>query len=247
MDVKGKMLAATLGPCGRNLPASDVQLSDLQSASQCADFVANVKYYLSAGASSPAFTKNVASILGGACMEGNVELVAALLGAGADPEMLSELSKHSPLVGAAVNGHLEIVRLLVAAGAVVTKIPPGSLAPIIVAAMEGHPEIVRFLAHNGANLNSSSSCLHTPLSVAVHSGHLGVVQALVEVGADINQGIDSGTTPLIIASGEGHLELVKYLVGLGAEAQPKDAARLGEHRSPLSFAVEQGRLEVVQW
>lgn len=178
----------------------------------------------------------------------DVEVVAALLGAGADPELRAEDGRQSLLCFAALNGHHELVQLLVAAGAAVNKAPQGGSAPIIMATFGGDPEIVRFLADNGADLNlRNSDSSYTPICIAAISGSLEVVRVLVEAGGDINQEMDYGATPLTLASRNGCLDtIIKYLVGLGAETQPRIAPSLGE-RSPIYHAVEEGHLEVVQW
>ncbi len=85
---------------------------------------------------------------------GKIEVVAALLEAGADPnfrrpDYMGENTYGSPLITAASNGHTDVVKLLLAAGADPAITDPSLGPPLHVARIRGNIEIEALLLEQG--------------------------------------------------------------------------------------------------
>ena len=86
--------------------------------------------------------KNIHGALLDAAFDGDVDLVKALIAAGADVEAEGVLKDEStPLHFAAMNGHLEVCKVLVAAGACLLSTDNCSTTPRTYAVRCGHHEI----------------------------------------------------------------------------------------------------------
>ncbi|KXZ54920.1 hypothetical protein GPECTOR_4g992 [Gonium pectorale] len=134
-----------------------------------------------------------------AAIWGNEESVAVLLAAGADPTALDS----GALRSAARFGHPRVIQLLLAAGA--DPRVNGS-APLAMAVIRGHGEAARVLLGAGADPNSSEGFL---LPLAAMHGHVGVAAALLEAGADA--GAHRGAA-LMLAAMHGREETVDFLL-----------------------------------
>jgi ankyrin repeat protein len=109
----------------------------------------------------------------------NLEVVLALLDAGADPFMATEQNTTALLMAAgagtspadsltdeAIVAATKIVKLLVELGADVNEVGPYGWTALHAAAYHGRNEIIRFLVNNGANPNIMDMFGQTPLSIA---------------------------------------------------------------------------------
>ena len=148
-----------------------------------------------------------------ASQNGHLEVVTALLGAGADVSN-GDTDGRTPLLLASCNGHVEVVTVLLGAGADVnqTKTDTGS-TPLYTASLNGHVEVVTVLLGVGADVNKARTDYGaSPLWIASQNGHLEIVNALLGAGADVNKArTDNGVTPLYMASKNGHVEVVEIL------------------------------------
>lgn len=137
-----------------------------------------------------------------AARAGNVEMVQALLEAGAEANGCHDDSmwaEFSPLHNAAARGHVGVVQALLVAGAacdkfaMVTDSPlqgteseDTSVTPLHLAAEAGHVNVVRALAEAGAMIDMADTGSEAvPLHYAVLNDHADVMRALMEAGADI--------------------------------------------------------------
>jgi ankyrin repeat protein len=170
---------------------------------------------------NPAVTNRFgASPLSEAALAGNVELIKALLEAGADAKTASSLDGETVLMSAARSGNLEAVRLLLDRGADVNARERyrGQTA-LMWAAAERHSPIVKLLLERGADwkirsfdretrppkLSAASSISPIPrggftaLMFAAREGDLESARLMLDAGVDINFGDVDNVTPLVAA------------------------------------------------
>ncbi|MBD2744760.1 ankyrin repeat domain-containing protein [Coleofasciculus sp. FACHB-1120] len=84
----------------------------------------------------------------------------------------------------------------------------------------------------------------TALIVAIASGHVEVVKTLLNAGAAVNPETWDDPVPLVVAAERGQLEIVRALIAAGAEVNKFD---IGNYDStPLGMAVEHGQVEIVR-
>ena len=107
---------------------------------------------------------------------GHVEVVSALLEAGAD----IHANNDDALRWSAENGHVEVVSALLEAGA---DIHANNDAALRRSASNGHVEVVSALLEAGADIHAGYD---DALRWSASNGHMEVVSALLEAGADID-------------------------------------------------------------
>ena len=117
---------------------------------------------------------------------GHVEVVKALLGAGAAVD-LAHNDGRTPLYMASYYGHVAVVRALLGAGAAVDLANNNGRTPLFASSYEGHLEVVRALLGAGSAVDLANNDGFTPLSVASEHGHVEVVKALREHGASVTK------------------------------------------------------------
>jgi len=159
------------------------------------------------------------SLLFQAVEAGDLELVQALIDAGADVNAALP-GDGSPLIQAAVDGALALTQLLIERGADVNLGVPGDGSPLIAAARNGHVEVLGLLLQTGATIDLVIEGDENPLIQASGNGHLEAVKLLVVAGADVNaRVIANGSelrTPLNQARKEGYTAVVDFLLTSGA-------------------------------
>lgn len=105
------------------------------------------------------------------------------------------------------------------------------------AAKKGDAAKVKTLLAKGAPVNAKTPYGATALSFAADKGHLEVVKVLLEHKADVNvKDTFYKATPMTWAIYNSHAPVVKALVEAGA----------ADRESALTFAVGQGKLDIVQ-
>ena len=125
-----------------------------------------------------------------AILANNADAVAALLRAGADPNVPQG---KAPLGVATSVASFEVVEMLVKAGADVNG-RVGSEAAIWRAALSNRRDVVRLLLDNGAAIDVANSEGDTPAIAAAQAGHFSMAAALVQSGASPFAVPDSGMT-----------------------------------------------------
>ncbi len=163
--------------------------------------------------------KNTA--LGLSIYRGDVEIIKALIDAGADVNFAGDISG-SPLSRAAREGFTDCVKVLLEAGAN----PVGaeySYKPLMNAAIGGHVDCLEMLLDAGADPNEIGYQGYTPLMFAA-LGHKGaVVKFLLESGARVNMQKQNGINALMVAAGAGDTDIVRYLTNAGADINHVDS------------------------
>ena len=184
---------------------------------------------------------NEITILMSVALEGETEIVSALIEAGADVNARFEkgLVSGNALSMAIDKGHVEVVKLLAAAGADLDK--GGMLPPLIAAIWEGNTAIVQALIEAGININTPGPGGNA-LFIAAEKGHPQIVQLLVDAGSDINAVNYDQKTPLMRACEKGHLEVVRTLISAGADANKQ--GRFSE--TALSIATRSPQMAKTQ-
>jgi ankyrin repeat protein len=99
------------------------------------------------------------------------------------------------------------------------------------------------LRHNSIDVNAGCNYGHNPIWYGAQRGYEDTVKLLLD-RADIVVNPDNGNTPLIAAAREGHVAVVKLLLKRrDIDVGMKDER---EERTALHWAVEGGRLDVVE-
>lgn len=157
-----------------------------------------------------------------AAARGNVDLVDALLGAGAGGGAgWSGCRGRTLLHAAALGGSAKVMFALLRAGAQpdVNVVALGSKrSALYVATMCGHTEAARCLLVAGADVDFEDPVdQRTVLHAAARGGHEQLVNDLLIGGADPNvSNMNDGRTPLHVAARHGHAGIVSSLVLRGA-------------------------------
>ena len=168
-----------------------------------------------------------------AARRGKVDVVQALLDAGADYSIKAEDDKWTALHYAANSGHTDIVKLLLDRGA---DHSPGDIdgeTPLYRAALDGHSEVVQMLINAGAECCvKAPSDDWTPLHHAANWGHLDTVKILLDNGAECMAIDVDGQTALHRAAYKGHVAIMTVLLDRGADVHCMTASS----QTPLHYA-----------
>jgi hypothetical protein len=139
--------------------------------------------------------------------------VAALLAAGADPNLGKSTDGATPLIFAAQSGSIGACIALVRAGAdpSTAKFTDGA-TPVYVAAQNGHLGVLVLLLDTGTSPSTSKTDAGaTPVFIAAQNGHVDCIKALLNAGASPASPAKDGTTPLQAAQHFGHRAVVALL------------------------------------
>ena len=145
---------------------------------------------------SPAEERFLDGTLHVASANGEIEILEALLNAGANPDVFNT-SGFAALHVAAATGHVASVEALLNAGA----------KPSIVNAAP---------TEHYARANFKRCAGYTPLHFAAWRGTVESVDALIAAGGKVDAAGDDGTTPIALADQFGHVDVVLSLLNAGA-------------------------------
>ena len=176
-----------------------------------------------------------------AAANGYVEIVRALLEAGADTEKKT-FFKNTALILACMRGQSATVELLIAHRAQL-NIAGGTdeSTPLINAVKAQNSEIVTKLLDAGANINAGDKDNWTALIWASHRKNLEIVKLLVARGADVNAMGKDGNTALKRAIATNRVKIIKLLKQSGAALEDDY-----EEGQKMIKAVKNGKMEEVQ-
>jgi ankyrin repeat protein len=194
-----------------------------------------------------------------ACVNGHLEVVKLLVGAGARVEQ--QARGWDPLEAAVLGRHLQVVKYLVEeAGADVQHVGTCGETPLIMAVMNYHVDMVNYLlGRPGIDVNQTTPRGQTALELTCFTNRLELVKLLVGAGARVNPKASSEYGPLLRAIMAGHLQVVKYLVEeAGADVQhvgprgvtsltytfTSDRAAIAEYLWPIVTQLEQEKVSL---
>jgi len=168
-----------------------------------------------------------------ALYRGHMNVVAALLDAGADVDVFA----------AAALGRMSDLESAVARPGTPNAYAYDGWTPLHLAAFFGRRPAAERLIGAGAPLDavSRNSIRNTPLHAATAGNHPEVALLLISHGADVSARDAGGHTPLHIAAENGLLDVVNALLARGADPLAVDA----EDRTPLARAAARNRNDVI--
>ncbi|WP_395840024.1 ankyrin repeat domain-containing protein [Archangium violaceum] len=179
----------------------------------------------------------------------DVEAVAKLLAAGADPN--SRSSEDAPvLLLAASEEELELVQLLLGAGAEVDAVDALGMSPLMYAVLSGNVEVAERLIASGADVNHQcdDDLGNTVLTLALDKNELpdepsaAMVEKLLRAGANPNTPNAAGWPPLHRAASFPDLSIIELLLATGADVKTPRSS--GYHA--IDTAHAHGQHEVVK-
>jgi ankyrin repeat protein len=209
-------LSASLATCYRNGSRGQIRRLRcvLQQAASAAGYGDAVLALL---ATRPAVAKALrtrGAALALAAANAHLEVVAALLAAGAALNLPFGSDGEAPLGLAAAEGHGAVVRALLRARARVdARRGADGATPLSVAAQFGHAGVLDQLLQAGADPNAARADGAGPLFQAAQNGHLGCVLALLRSGARRDMANKHGATALWIAALDGDVEVFMHVHG----------------------------------
>ena len=177
-----------------------------------------------------------------AAWDGDEEIVATLLAAGAKVNAKATDTGETALMNAVTREHTDIVTMLLEAGADVTPKNKFDFNAFTSAVAGGHQEIAGLLLDAGAKVEDGASGL-TPLQFAASSGNLDMIRFLVKRGANVNRGAKAGEqTALLSAIYGAHPEAVQALIDLEADVNTKTK----DGTTPLKAAMNGDQDDIVK-
>lgn len=197
----------------------------------------------------PPSPSEIASYTGlhAAAAAGNTELIAKLIGGGADANA-TDGNGRTPLHVAAFFSRYDAAQVLVSRGAAARAHDKQRYDIITIAAVKNDVRMVKLAIDLGADPKAVTSPYDgTALIAAAHLGHDEVVNVLIKAGAPLDHINNLGWTALIesIVLGDGgqrHVECLKALLDAGAN--PNLADRNGV--TPLRLAQARGYSRMVE-
>lgn len=202
-------------------------------------------------------TVDIPPVIAASMRKGNVDVVRALLAAGANPNVLRADGSTALLI-ASSNGDTEAVKALLGAGANPNHALPNGQTVLMSATVNGQAKAIDLLIDAGADVNAifpegrfgafalalDSKKMRIALQllrrgaraafVAARNKDPEVLDYLLSHGVDLSAGNDLGYTPLILASVANHPSLVQRYVDRGDDLNAQDI----DGETALSLAIE---------
>ncbi len=207
----------------------------------------NAKYLIQAGADIQAANKFGKTALMGAVYSKNIELIKALLKAGA-PVDQKDNEGGTALLTMITMGNFDeqpkiaVMKILLDAGANINETNNEGNSVLHESLFPGDSEMRKFLISKGADSSIVNKKGKTALDQAIINGNLIAVKTLLKVEKDINKLDSYGATMLHSAILNEKYELVKLLLQAGADKEAKD--KWG--KTAIEFAEMQGNQKIIE-
>ena len=183
------------------------------------------------------------TLLHAAAEGGSEQAISALMRAGADQDMETEVQPkwQTPLHRAALGGKVDTAKALILAGANVEALDDDRDSPLHLAIKGGHAGLAGDLLLGGAFPNIEDSDGHLPMQLAASRGQDAVVRSLLLKRVEVDCcSFRSPRTPLLLAVGYGHLSTVNLLLAAGADETLSYLIH-----TPLSVATEHDNADII--
>ena len=186
-----------------------------------------------------------------ACINGNLHLAISLLSNKEEID-LTQLEEKNTLAIVIGQEHEEILKLLLKIGMNVNQqvgVKPFQRTLLHHACLlNPNPTIVKILLENGAFIEATDYSDATPLIQACCTGSFKVVQLLIQHHAVVHARDTCGQTPLHLAclSNRRHFKIVQELLKHKPDVNAIASRQWHGERTPLTFAVMKGSLEIVE-
>jgi len=186
----------------------------------CAGHTGTVQLLLKCGSASLMNAKDLVkrSPLSHACEMGRIQVVEALIVAGANVSDAQDQDGLSLLHWAAIGGHADVCQLLISAGMDVNSQDLAGRTALHYAAYGGYVNSMLVLLENKACFNSQDREGITSLHWACSKGHMDAVKLLVQYSALINimEHTEDRYTPLDYALMGEYFEVCQFMIEHGA-------------------------------
>ncbi len=193
-----------------------------------------------------------------AVARGNVDIVTALLDAGANIEAGGTGGAH-PLHLAALANRPAVAKLLIARGAELESRDSNGMTPLLIAASNGKLEVAEVLLDAGADVNAEGIRYpYNALGVAVFGCQIPMAKLLLSKGMDINARFDDRSETLLFlvaptlhhspATLDQRLAMIAFLLANGLDpnvrnSEGKSAYDLSSDPKVRALLVEHGAKE----
>jgi len=159
--------------------------------------------------------ERIQQLLFDAARLGRIDVIPALLAAGADIEAYDPKG-YTPLILASYHGHRKATAMLLDEGASVDQhdAARGNTA-LMGTAFKGYGALVALLLDRGADPNVTNNAGQTALMMASLFGHQAIVDRLVRSGADTGMMDAAGNSAVSLAQGQGNAKMVDHLGSAG--------------------------------
>ena len=174
-------------------------------------------------------------------MSQNVDVVAALMNAGAKPNFMNRKGI-TPISAAAHKGNTDVMQILIDGGADVNMLNSSGSTALIQASHFGHVDAVNLLLKNKATADFANQKGTTALMRASQEGHVEISRLLIDAGVDVNRKNNEGMNALMLASQRGHSEMALLLIRARAAVDEQTS----QGSTALMLACKRGHEKVVE-
>jgi ankyrin len=205
-----------------------------------ADDLESADLLLKAGARLSAATRDGATPMQLAALNGSATMIDRLVKAGADVNAPLSSFGDTALMLASRTGKPDAVKVLLDAGAKVdAKETWGDTTALMWAVSEGNHAVVRLLIDKGADVNARSKFVPS----ATGRGFEGATPTVPRANQAAEENASGSLTPLMFAAREGDLESAKMLIAAGAQID----VRGGDGKDALGLAIFNGGYDVASF
>jgi ankyrin repeat protein len=180
-----------------------------------------------------------------ASKKGFADIIKTLIENRANIESMTT-SGFTPLIIASYSEHVDAIKMLLEKGAMVDNNGVNGKTALMYASKKGHIKVIGILIDKGANINAQDSQGETALMMAIQKNQINTWKVLIGTWeADINIESYEGTTALLEAMKINNDDLIMLLLSKGADVNVTEIDRRDVIRSPLLWAVQNKKVDIV--